>query len=158
MSRSSKVGNEEDDIKIEDSNDYNKRIESEMSSLKKETTKRNTKPRKKYNDYRDVVSKMTAEQIKEAIRDFDPIPITDWPKIPYRSIFVIILLFSSSILFIYTGVNKYKEHDKWYRWFSYIFLGVLLLIPGGTYGFILINILIGRKGYKYEDIPDLSEQ
>ena len=93
MSRSAKVGNEEDDIKIEDSNDYNKRIESEMSSLKKETTKRNTKPRKKYNDYRDVVSKMSAEQIKEAIRDFDPIPITDWPKIPYKSIFVIILLF-----------------------------------------------------------------
>ena len=158
MSKTTKVDNEEDDIKVEDSNDYNIRTNSEMSSLKKETVKKNTKQRKKYNDYRDVVSKMSAEQIKEAIRDFDPIPITDWPKIPYKSIFIIILLFSSSILFIYTGVNKYKEKEKWYRWFSYIFLGVLLFIPGATYGFILVNILIGRKGYKYEDIPDLSEQ
>ena len=31
----SKIGNEEDDIKVEDSNDYTKRNDTEMSSLKK---------------------------------------------------------------------------------------------------------------------------
>lgn len=137
---------------------FKKTLDSELSSLKKETIKTNAQKRKKYNDYRDVINSMSEEQIKQAIRNYDPIPITDWPKIPYKSIFIIILLFSSSILFIYTGVNKYKEKEKWYRWFSYIFLGVLLCIPGTFYGYILINILIGRGGYKYEDIPDLSEQ
>ena len=56
------------------------------------------------------------------------------------------------------GVKKFNENEKWYNWFSYIFLGVLLFIPGVFYLFILINILIGTTGYRYEDIPDLSEQ
>ena len=130
---------------------------SELSYLKKETTSTNEK-KKKYNDYRDEISNMNDNQIKEAIRDFEPIPILDFPKIPYKSIFIIILLFFSSILFIYTGIVKYNDNDKWYHWFSYMLLGVLLFIPGSYYGFILINILIGVRGYKYEDIPDLSEQ
>ena len=142
---------------IEDINTQNDM--SELSSLKQEATKTNIKKKKKiYNDYRDEIANMDINQIKEAIRNFDPIPILDFPKIPYKSIFIIILLFSSSILFIYTGIIKYKEKDKWYHWFSYMLLGGLLFIPGAFYGFILINILIGRKGYRYEDIPDLSEQ
>ena len=131
---------------------------SEMTNLKKETTKSNEKTKKKYNDYRDVIANMSENEIKEAIRNFEPIPILDFPKIPYKSIFIILLLFFSSILFIYTGIVKYKDNDKWYHWFSYLFLGALLFIPGVFYGFILINVLIGRRGYRYEDIPDLSEQ
>ena len=131
---------------------------SEISHLKKENTKTNVKPKKKYNDYRDVIANMSENDIKNAIRDYDPIPILDFPKIPYKSIFIILLLFFSSILFIYTGIVKYKEKDKWYHWFSYMLLGSLLFIPGAFYGFILINIIIGRRGYRYEDIPDLSEQ
>ena len=130
---------------------------SELSYLKKETLKTNEK-KKKYNDYRDEIANMNDNEIKEAIRDFDPIPILDFPKIPYKSIFIIILLFFSSILFIYTGIVKYNDKDKWYHWFSYMLLGILLFIPGSYYGFILINILIGIRGYNYEDIPDLSEQ
>ena len=130
---------------------------SELSYLKKETLKTNEK-KKKYNDYRDEIANMNDNEIKEAIRDFDPIPILDFPKIPYKSIFIIILLFFSSILFIYTGIVKYNDKDKWYHWFSYMLLGILLFIPGSYYGFILFNILIGIRGYNYEDIPDLSEQ
>ena len=131
---------------------------SEISHLKKETTKTNEKKPKKYNNYRDEIANMTENQIKEAIRDYEPIPILDFPKIPYKSIFIILLLFCSSILFIYTGIIKFNDNDKWYHWFSYMLLGVLLFIPGTFYGFILINILIGTRGYRYEDIPDLSEQ
>ena len=131
---------------------------SEISHLKMESTISNTKKKKKYNDYRDDIANMTENEIKQAIRDYDPIPILDFPKIPYKSIFIILLLLFSSILFIYTGIVKYKSNDKWYHWFSYIFLGSLLFIPGSYYGYILINILIGRRGYRYEDIPDLSEQ
>ena len=101
---------------------------------------------------------MSDEQIKQAIRDYEPTPILDWPKIPYKSICVIILLFFSSILFIYMGVKTFKENEKWYHWFSYLFLGVLLFIPGIFYLVILINILLGVQGYRYEDIPDLSDQ
>ncbi len=130
---------------------------SELSNLKKEGTKNNQK-KKRYGDYRDEIANMTDEQIKEEIRAYEPTPILDWPKIPYKSILVIFLLFFSSILFLYMGVKKFNENEKWYNWFSYIFLGVLLFIPGVFYLFILINILIGTTGYRYEDIPDLSEQ
>ena len=130
---------------------------TELSYLKKETIKTNEK-KKKYNDYRDEIANMNDNEIKEAIRDFDPIPILDFPKIPYKSIFIILLLFFSSILFIYTGIVKYNEKDKWYHWFSYMLLGILLFIPGSYYGFILFNILIGVRVYNYEDIPDISEQ
>ena len=131
---------------------------SELSYLKKESTRTNDKKKKIYNDYRDEISNMNENEIKEAIRNFEPIQILDFPKIPYKSIFIIILLFFSSILFIYTGIIKFKEKEKWLNWFSYILLGILLFIPGSYYGFILINVIIGIKGYKYEDIPDLSEQ
>ena len=131
---------------------------SELSQLKKESTKNNENRKRKYGDYRDEIANMSDEQIKEAIREYEPTPILDWPKIPYKSIVVILLLFFSSILFIYMGVKTFKENEKWYHWFSYIFLGVLLFIPGAFYGYILINILIGRRGYRYEDIPDLSDQ
>jgi len=53
---------------------------------------------------------------------------------------------------------SFKENEKWYHWFSYLFLGILLFIPGIFYLVILINILLGVRGYRYEDIPDLSEQ
>ena len=132
---------------------------SELSQLKKESIKNNTKnKRKKYGDYRDVIAGMSNEQIKQAIRDYEPTPILDWPKIPYKSICIIFLLFFSSILFIYMGIKLFRENDKWYQWFSYLFLGVLLFIPGIFYLVILINILLGVRGYRYEDIPDLSEQ
>ena len=130
---------------------------SELSYLKKESSRTSDK-KKKYNDYRDEILNMNDNEIKEAIRNYEPIKILDFPKIPYKSIFIILLLLSSSILFVYTGIVKFNEKEKWYNWFSYILLGVLLFIPGSYYGFILINILIGIKGYKYEDIPDLSEQ
>ena len=147
-----------EDVKFENTRETSQNDMSELSHLKKEATKNNVKKKKKYNDYRDEIANMTENEIKEAIRDFEPIPILDWPKIPYKSICIIFLLFFSSILFIYTGINKYKAQDKWYHWFSYMFLGILLFIPGAYYGFILINIIIGIRGYRYEDIPDLSEQ
>ena len=131
---------------------------SELSQLKKESTKNNSNIKKKYGDYRDVIAGMSDEQIKEAIRDYEPTPILDWPKIPYKSICIIFLLFFSSILFIYMGVKQFRENEKWYHWFSYLFLGILLFIPGTFYLVILINILLGVRGYRYEDIPDLSEQ
>ena len=132
---------------------------SELSQLKKESVKNNTNNKKrKYGDYRDVIANMSDEQIKQAIRDYEPTPILDWPKIPYKSICVIFLLFFSSILFIYMGIKQFRENEKWYHWFSYLFLGVLLFIPGIFYLVILINILLGVQGYRYEDIPDLSDQ
>ena len=131
---------------------------SELSQLKKESTKNNSNIKKKYGDYRDVIAGMSDEQIKEAIRDYEPTPILDWPKIPYKSICIIFLLFFSSILFIYMGVKQFRENEKWYHWFSYLFLGILLFIPGTFYLVILINILLGVRGYRYVDIPDLSEQ
>ena len=131
---------------------------SELSQLKKESTKNNSNIKKKSGDYRDVIAGMSDEQIKEAIRDYEPTPILDWPKIPYKSICIIFLLFFSSILFIYMGVKQFRENEKWYHWFSYLFLGILLFIPGFFYLVILINILLGVRGYRYEDIPDLSEQ
>ena len=131
---------------------------SELSQLKKESTKNNSNIKKKYGDYRDVIAGMSDEQIKEAIRDYEPTPILDWPKIPYKSICIIFLLFFSSILFIYMGIKQFRENEKWYHWFSYLFLGILLFIPGFFYLVILINILLGVRGYRYEDIPDLNEQ
>ena len=131
---------------------------SELSQLKKESTKNNSNIKKKYGDYRDVIAGMSDEQIKQAIRDYEPTPILDWPKIPYKSICVIFLLFFSSILFIYMGIKQFRENEKWYHWFSYLFLGVLLFIPGIFYLVNLINILLGVQLYRYEDIPDLSDQ
>ena len=131
---------------------------SELSYLKKESTHKKENKTKKYGDYRDEIANMTNDQIKEAISRYEPTPITDWPKIPYKSIFIIFLLLFSSILFIYMGIKKILEKDKWYNWFSYLLLGVLLFIPGVFYGFFLINILLGTGGYRYEDIPDLSDR
>ena len=105
---------------------------SELSYLTKETTKIHEK-KKKYNDYRDEIANMNDNEIKEAIRDFEPIPILDFPKIPYKSIFIILLLFFSSILFIYTGIVKYKDNDKMvslvfiYAFRSFIIYSRLLL-------------------------------
>ena len=130
---------------------------SELSQLKKESTKANENKKRKYGDYRDEILNMTDEQIKEAISQYEPTPILDWPKIPYKSIAIIFLLLFSSILFIYMGIKKIVEKDKWYNWFSYLLLGVLLFIPGVFYGFFLVNILLGTGGYRYEDIPDLSD-
>ena len=76
---------------------------SELSQLKKESVKNNTNNKKrKYGDYRDVIANMSDEQIKQAIRDYEPTPILDWPKIPYKSIcikltfllFILISLFN----------------------------------------------------------------
>ena len=130
---------------------------SELSQLKKESTKANENKKRKYGDYRDEILNMTDEQIKEAISQYEPTPILDWPKIPYKSIAIIFLLLFSSILFIYMGIKKIMEKDKWYNWFSYLLLGALLFIPGVFYGFFLVNILLGTGGYRYEDIPDLSD-
>ena len=131
---------------------------SELSQLKKDSTHKKENKKRKYGDYRDEIANMTDEQIKEAISQYEPTPILDWPKIPYKSIAIIFLLLFSSILFIYMGVKKIYEKDKWYNWFSYLLLGSLLFIPGVFYGFYLINILLGVEGYRYEDIPDLSDR
>ena len=95
--------------------------------------------------------------MKKIIGSYDPPAIKDWPKIPYKTIFIILLLLCSSILFIYTGIHKYTENEKWTVWLSYLVLGIMLVIPGGYYSFFLINILIGTAGYEYSDLPDLSE-
>ena len=131
---------------------------SELSHLKKESTQTKVNKKRKYGDYRDEIANMTDEQIKQAISQYEPTPILDWPKIPYKSIGIIFLLLFSSIFFIYMGIKKIIEKDKWYNWFSYLLLGVLLFIPGIFYGFYLINILLGVEGYRYEDIPDLSDR
>ena len=95
--------------------------------------------------------------MKKIIGSYDPPARKDWPKIPYKTIFIILLLLCSSILFIYTGIHKYTENEKWTVWLSYLVLGIMLIIPGGYYSFFLINILIGTAGYEYSDLPDLSE-
>ena len=142
---------EEDDITIEDIN--RKEKETELSELKEKTKKRkNLKNNEKEKE------ELTEEQMKRIISDYDPPAILDWPKIPYKTIFIILLLLFSSILFIYTGITKYKEGEKWTVWFSYSLLGSLLIIPGAFYTFYLINILLHREGWSYDDLPDLSEQ
>ena len=142
--------NEKDDIKIEDiPNDSNKF--TEMSSLKEETTKSiNEEPEENNNEISD-------ETMKKYISNYEPPEIKDWPKRPYKTIFIIILLFSSGILFIYNAITRYKEGESKWTVLSYILLGTLVLIPGIYYGFILVNILISRPGYEYDELPDLSE-
>ena len=147
----SNIDNDDDnDIKIED----NKNNETELSRLKEETKRIN----KKKNKEKEKKEEISEEEMKRIISNYDPPAILDWPKIPYKTIFIIFLLLFSSILFLYTGITKYKASEKWTVWFSYILLGSLLIIPGGFYTFYLINILLHREGWNYEDLPDLSEQ
>lgn len=137
--------NSNDDIIVEDAK------ETELSSLKEETRQvnrsSNSNEKKEY----------TEEELTKMINSYDPPAIKDWPKIPYKTIFITFLLFFSSILFIYTGVKKYKENEKWTSWLSYTALGGLLSIPGFYYTFYIVCIVLKVKGYEYEDLPDLSD-
>ena len=108
---------------------------------------KNSKDKKEYAE----------EELTKMINSYDPPAIKDWPKIPYKTIVITFLLFFSSILFIYTGVKKYKENEKWTSWLSYTALGGLLSIPGFYYTFYIVCILLKVKGYEYEDLPDLSD-
>ncbi len=147
----SNIDNDNDnDMTIEDT----KNNETELSQLKEETKRIN----KKKNKEKEKKEEISEEEMKRIISNYDPPAILDWPKIPYKTIFIIFLLLFSSILFLYTGITKYKANEKWTVWFSYILLGSLLIIPGGFYTFYLINILLHREGWNYEDLPDLSEQ
>ena len=147
----SNIDNDNDnDMTIEDT----KNNETELSQLKEETKRIN----KKKNKEKEKKEEISEEEMKRIISNYDPPAILDWPKIPYKTIFIIFLLLFSSILFLYTGITKYKASEKWTVWFSYILLGSLLIIPGGFYTFYLINILLHREGWNYEDLPDLSEQ
>ena len=145
--------NEKDDIKIEEISNESYKF-TEMSSLKEETTKNinEEEPEENIN-----LNEISDETMKKYISNYEPPAIKDWPKRPYKTIFIIILLFSSGILFIYNAITRYKEGESKWTVFSYILLGILVLIPGVYYGFILINILISRPGYEYEELPDLSE-
>ena len=145
----SNIDNDNDNT-FEDS----KNNETELSQLKEETKRIN----KKKNKEKEKKEEISEEEMKRIISNYDPPAILDWPKIPYKTIFIIFLLLFSSILFLYTGITKYKASEKWTVWFSYTLLGSLLIIPGGFYTFYLINILLHREGWNYEDLPDLSEQ
>ena len=126
---------------------------SEMQNLQKEKIKNsrnNLKERETYEGLSD-------EQIKRMIENYDPPTIKDFPKIPYKSIFIIIFLFISSLIFLYNGYISFIKGQKWSKWLGYVCLGILLFIPGGFYGYYLINILLGRRGYSYEDIPVLND-
>ncbi len=68
------------------------------------------------------------------------------------------LLLLSGLLFIYVGISKYASGNTYDVYLPFSVLGILLLIPGIYYSFILINVLIGVEGYEYSDIPDLSDQ
>lgn len=67
------------------------------------------------------------------------------------------MLLFSGILFSYVGVVKYSSGNTYDVYLPYSVLGLMLLIPGIYYSFILVNILIGVEGYEYSDIPDLNE-
>lgn len=101
---------------------------------------------------------MTREQITQAINNFEPPVISDFPKIPYKTIMITLLLFFSSILFITVGIHKYQTDHTWDVYVSYLLLGILLFIPGAYFTFMLMNILLRRPGYDYSDLPDLSDQ
>lgn len=138
---------EEDDIIIENTT-------SDISSLKGNHTKQRKadSANASKNDYSDI----TEEQMKRMISDFDPPKIKDWPNIPYKTIFITLLLFFSSILFLYNGITKYKNNETWDQYLSYMLLGGMLIIPGAYYSFILVNIIIGSEGYEYKILPKLN--
>lgn len=142
--------NNEDDILIEDIKDK-PTIEAELQELKEETRERNSHlpPEKERYD--------SEEDLKRLISSYEPPEITDWPKIPYKTIFVILLLLFGSILFLFTSAGKYKEGKPWKEWLPHGILGGMLIIPGLYYSFFLLNILMGRRGYTYDLLPDLSE-
>lgn len=131
-----------------DTNTYYQEPELERLKETKSPTTKTTSPSERT---------LTEEEMKKIIGSYDPPAIKDWPKIPYKTIFIILLLLSSSILFLFTAHRKFKENEKWTIWLSYYTLGTMLIIPGGYYSFFLINILIGTPGYEYSDLPDLSE-
>ncbi len=63
----------------------------------------------------------------------------------------------SGILFTCVGIYKYKNNQTYDIYLPYLGLGVLLLIPGVYYTFLLINIWLGTEEYEYDLIPDLSD-
>jgi len=65
-------------------------------------------------------------------------------------------LFSGS-LFTTVGLSNYRNDKTYDHYIPYIFLGILLLIPGIYYTVILIMIWMGREEYEYDLIPDLAE-
>lgn len=138
--------NSNDDIIIEDDK------ETEMTNLKESSTRRvnQSQPTNEKKEY-------TVEELSSLIGNYDPPQIKDWPKIPYKTILITFLLLFSSVLFIYTGMKKFKENEKWTSWLSYLTLGGMLSIPGFYYSFFIVCILIGVKGYEYEHLPDLSD-
>lgn len=136
----------EDDITVE-----NDTSTTEMTQLKDSVFK------KKETSKKEEDKEISEEEMKKLIGSYDPPAIKDWPKIPYKTIFIVLLLFSSSILFMYNAVKKFREGEAWTSYFSYGLLGGLLFIPGGFYSFILVNILLGREGYEYDILPDLSD-
>ena len=149
-----------DDIKIEEI-PSNSTI-TEMSSLKEETTTEkknllNKKENEEQENENENLNEISDEQMKNYISNYEPPEIKDWPKRPYKTIFIIILLFSSGILFIYNAIIRFQDGESKWTIFSYVLLGILVLIPGIYYGFILINILISRPGYEYNELPDLSD-
>ncbi|XP_055837231.1 transmembrane protein 230 [Episyrphus balteatus] len=77
-------------------------------------------------------------------------------KIPWKQMFLItgFMIFGGisitlSIL-ISAGYFDAKYED---RVWPLLMLGILMFIPGGYYGYILICILFKKDGFTYEDIP-----
>lgn len=91
------------------------------------------------------------------IHHIDHPQIKDWPKRPYKTIAIIFLLLLSGMLFTGLGIEKYLTDHTYDVYVPFISLGVILLIPGVYYTFILINIWLGREDYDYELVPDMNE-
>lgn len=91
------------------------------------------------------------------IHDCEHSPIKDWPKRPYKTIFIVFLLLFSGILFTTMGYLKYSTNNTYDVYLPYTVLGILLLFPGVYYTFILINIWLDREGYEYSELPEMNE-
>ena len=69
-------------------------------------------------------------------------------------LFKIFLLLFVGIIFLSLGLYKlFFSNDNYIPFFV---PGILLIIPGAYYSYILINILMGREYYDYDLIPDLN--
>jgi hypothetical protein len=102
--------------------------------------------------------------MSKLVHSHTPPKIKDWPKRPYKTIGIVIntlikvfLLLSSGLLFFIYSIIKFTDGSTYDIYLPYFILGTLLLIPGVYYTYILICVLLGKEGYKYKLIPDMSQ-
>ncbi|KAI8125861.1 hypothetical protein FF38_09460 [Lucilia cuprina] len=79
-------------------------------------------------------------------------------KFPWKTILFILFFFVAGAtcltfsILVSSGVFNEKYADR--AW-PLLILGILMFIPGGYYGYILLCIFLKRDGFTVEDIPML---